>query len=259
MLRVDEVITRKEVSVMFDNGNISAGLPEDTQCVLLTESSSGGLLEYLHFDPLDILAFPLVEDGAEKIAQSFSRYSAVANAALSVWLRLDQGQKANVWGLDLLEEPVDLGGMLDVLCMHHAQYIARDLVLPQKPIPTHRFLMGGVLALSDAVPIMHLLRTVQAKAYGKALSRQKATPILIEESTVGLHTVGDALVTGLMLALQRHNLPKVVQPQDDRLTTMPGKVDHWTGGSIDVLDNVLLQDGVGHTKGFPFWIEVLLL
>jgi hypothetical protein len=115
------------------------------------------------------------------------------------------------------------------------------------------------MALGDAVGIMHLLRTVQAQAYGKTLSRQKMTPVLIEESTVGLHTVGDAFVRGLMLALQRHDLAKVVQPQDGRFPTMPGKVDHWTGGSIDVLDNVLLQDGVGHTKGFPFWIEVLLL
>ncbi len=194
-----------------------------------------------------------------KLPQSFSRHSAVANAALSVWLRFDQGQKANVWGVDLLEEPVDLGGMLDVLCMHHAQYVARDLVLLQEPIPTHRFLVGGVLALGDAVPIMHLLRSVEAKAYGKALCRQKTAPVLIEESTVCLDTVGDALITGLMLALQCHNLAKVVQPQDDRLSTMPGKVDHRTGGSSNVLDNVFLQDGVGHAKRLALWIEVFLL
>jgi hypothetical protein len=210
MLRVDEVVTRKEVAVVFYDGDISAGLPKDTKRMLLPESSSDCLLEYLHLDPLDILALPLVEDSGEKIAKSFSRYSAVAKAALSVWLRLDQGQKANVWSFDLLEEPVDLGGVLDVPCMYYAQYIARDLVLPQEPIPTHRFLVGGVLALGDAVSIMHLLRPVEAKAYGKAFCRQKLTPVLIEESTVCLDTVGDALVTGLMLALQRHDLAKVV-------------------------------------------------
>ena len=173
MFRVDEVITRKEVSVVFDDGNITAGLPKDTERMLLPEGRSGRLLEYLHFDPLDILALPLVEDGAEEIAPSFSRHSAVADAALFVWLRLDQGQKAHVLGVDLLEEPVDLGGMLDVLCMHHAQDIARDPVLPQELIPTHHLLVGGVLALGDAVSIMHLLRTVQAKPYGKALCRQE--------------------------------------------------------------------------------------
>ncbi len=61
-----------------------------------------------------------------------------------------------------------------------------------------------------------------------------------------------------MLALQRHNLAKVVQPQDGRLPTMPGKIDHRTRGSVDVLDNVLLQDGVGHAKRLALWIEVFL-
>ena len=75
--------------------------------------------------------------------------------------------------------------------------------------------MGGVLVLGDAVPIMHLLRAVEAKAYGKALCRQETAPVLIEESAIGLYPVGDALVTGLMLALQRHDLAKVVQPQED--------------------------------------------
>ena len=84
MLRVDEVITRKEVAVMFDDGDITAGLPKDTERMFLPEGSSGRLLEYLHLDPPDILALPLVEDGAEKIAQGLSRHRAVADAALSV-------------------------------------------------------------------------------------------------------------------------------------------------------------------------------
>jgi hypothetical protein len=74
-------------------------------------------------------------------------------------------------GVDALEEPVDLGGMLNVPCMHHAQYVTRNLVLLQKPIPTHCFPMGGVLVPGDTVLVMHLLRSIEAKAYGKALCR----------------------------------------------------------------------------------------
>ncbi len=160
MFRVDEVITRKEVSVVFDDGNITAGLPKDTQRMLLPEGSSGSLLEHLYFDPLDILRHPLVEDGTEKIAQSFSWHSALANATLSAWLRLDQGQKLHVLSLDLLEEPVNLDGVLYVPCMHHTQYIARDSVLPQEFISSHRALVGGILALGDAVLIVHFLRAI---------------------------------------------------------------------------------------------------
>ena len=259
MFRVYEVITRKEVSIVFDDGDITAGLPKDTQGVLLPEGSSGHLLEYLHLDSLDILAHPLIEDDAEKIAQSFSWHSTVAKATFFVWPRLDQGQKRHIFGLNLLEEPVNLDGMLGILCMHHTQYIARDSVLPQELIPTHRLLVGGVLALGDAILIVHFLGTVQAKPNNKTLGLQKVTPLFIEESTVGLHTVGDALVRGLMLALQRRNLAKVVQPQDGRFPAMPGKVDHRTGGSGNVLYNVLLQDVVGHAKRLALWIEVFLL
>src|SRR4030042_1387200 len=124
-------------------------------------------------------------------------------------------------------------------------------------MPTHRFLVSGPLTLGDAVPIMHLLRPVEAKAYGKALCCQKTAPVLIEESAICLYTVGDALIRGLMLPLQRHNLPEVVQPQDDRLSTMPGKIDHRTGRSGDVLDDVFLQDGVGHAKRLALRIERL--
>jgi hypothetical protein len=179
--------------------------------MLLPESSSNCLLKYLHFDSLDILALPLVKDGAEKIAQSFSRYSTVADAAYSLWLRLDEGQKANVWGLDLPEESVDLGGMLDVLCMYYAQYIAWDLVLPQETVTTHRFLVGRFLVLGDSVLIMYFLWPVEAKAYGKALFRQEMAPFLIEESPVCLDTIGNALVMRLMLALQCNDLPKIVK------------------------------------------------
>jgi len=171
MFPVDEVITRKEVSIVFDDRNITAGLSKDAKRMLLPESSSGRLLKYLHFDLLDILTYPLIEDGAEKIAQSFSGHSAAANVALFVWLRLDQGQKLEILGFDLLEEPVNLGGILDVLCMHHAKYIARNPVLMQELIPMHRLLVSGLLALVHAVPVVHFLWTVEAKPYAKALFR----------------------------------------------------------------------------------------
>jgi len=202
MLRVDEVITRKEVAVVFDDRDITASLPKDAECVVLAESSSGGLLEYLHLDTLDILALPLVENSAEKIAQSVRRYSAVANvASLSVRLRLNQGQKANVWGFDLLEEPVDFGRVVDILRVYHAQYVAQYPVLTQEFISAYCLTMGGFPAFGKAMAVMHFLRTVQANPHGEALCSKKAAPVLINEGAVGLNTVDDLTVRGLMLAL----------------------------------------------------------
>jgi hypothetical protein len=44
-----------------------------------------------------------------------------------------------------------------------------------------------------------------------------------------------------MPALKRHNLAKVVQPQEGRLPAMPRKTDLRTGRGGDVLDDVFFQ------------------
>ena len=97
MCRVDEVIARKEISVVLDDGNVAAYLPKDAQGVLLPEGGSGRLFEHLNCDPLDILAHPFVEDRAEKISPSWSGNTAVADSALSVWF--DERQEFNIPGL----------------------------------------------------------------------------------------------------------------------------------------------------------------
>jgi hypothetical protein len=66
MLIINKVITRKEVSVMFDDGKVTAGPPKDAQAMLLPEGCCGNLLEYLDADAADILTQPLVENGAKK-------------------------------------------------------------------------------------------------------------------------------------------------------------------------------------------------
>jgi hypothetical protein len=51
-----------------------------------------------------------------------------------------------------------------------------------------------------------------------------------------------------MLALQRHNLLKVIEFQNGRLRAIPGKIDHLTRESIDLLDNIPLQNAFRHTQ-----------
>ena len=68
MLGVDKVVARVEIPIVLDHRDVPACLPEDAQRVLLPERRPGGLLEYLHPDLADVLAHPLVEDGAQEIA-----------------------------------------------------------------------------------------------------------------------------------------------------------------------------------------------
>ena len=97
--------------------------------MLLVEGCPCGLLEYLNFDPPDILFSPLVEDGAEECSPGFSRHGDGADAAFCVRLRLHHGQEGYVLGVDLLEESVDLEGGLGVMRVHHAEDVGVDSVL----------------------------------------------------------------------------------------------------------------------------------
>lgn len=89
IFRIDEVITREEVSIMFDDGDITARLPEDTEGMLLAEGGSRSLLEDLDFDTPDILSHPFLKDRAQEVAQSLSRHTAVADAAVLPRFRFD--------------------------------------------------------------------------------------------------------------------------------------------------------------------------
>jgi len=119
--------------------------------------------------------------------------------------------------------------------------------------------MGWSVILGDTVPIVEFLWTVEANSHDKALFRQKAAPIFIKKGSIGLHAVDDSLVRRLMLALQSYNLAKVVQAQDHRFPAVPRELNHRTGASLDVLDDIFLQDVVVHAKRLVFWIEMFLL
>ena len=105
---------------MLDHRNITAGFPKDAQRMLLPQGRFSRFIEYLDSNPADILSHPFIEDGGEKITEKFSRDAAQAYACPGVCQRLDERQKPQVLGFDLLEEPVYLVGVPHIFCMHHA-------------------------------------------------------------------------------------------------------------------------------------------
>src|SRR5262249_26867882 len=203
--------------------------------MVLSVSWPCSLLEHLHDDPPDVLSYPLVKDGTEKRAKRLSRHRARAHTACRSWLPLDERNKAEVLGLNLLEKAVHLEGVLDILGMHHAQEIDRDFVLSQQTIALHHLLVGRLLALGHAVHIVQCLRTVEAEPDRKIFCRKKAAPVLVEEHPIRLYAVGDASVRGLVLALEFDNLAKIVQSENSRLTAVPKEIDHSFRGNLDLL------------------------
>ena len=150
MFHVHKVIAGKEIPVMLDDGNISAGFPENTERVLLSEGGSDRLLKYLHFDAANVLTQPFVKNRTEEITEGFSGYRAVAYAA-PVRLKLHQRQESQIAGPYLLEEPVDFGRVPDIPVMDHAEYIEGDPVLLQERVSPHHLPVRGLLLAADAV------------------------------------------------------------------------------------------------------------
>ena len=258
MLGDDKVITRIEVPIAFEDRDISAGGPKDTQRMVLSVCRSRGLLEYLYDDPPYVLPHPLIKDGAKKGAEGIRRHGSRAYTAFCRWLELNQRNEAEVLRSDLLEEPVYLKGILDIFCMDNAQDINGDFMLLQKAISLHHLLVGGLLALGHTIPVVQRLGTVEAEPHCKTFPCEEATPFFIKEHAVRLYGVCDAPPLALVLSLQFGNLAKIVQPEDGRFPPVPEEIDYRLGGNFNLLNNILFQQVVGHMKRFGPMIKHFL-
>ena len=163
-------------------------------------------------------------------------------------MRLDQRNKAEVLGADLLEEVIDVEGVLDVLRVDHAEKIDGNLMLPQQAIALHHLPVRGALVLCHAISVVQLSRTVEAEADAELLGGEKAAPLVCQQNAVGLDAVGDMLAGRTVLALELDDPAKIVQPENRRFAAVPGEKDLASRGNRDLLDDVILQQIVGHPK-----------
>jgi len=91
MFSVDEVIAGKEIPVVLNNRNIPAGFLEDAQGMLLPQGCCSGLLKDLNSNLPDILARPLIEDGAKESAEGLGRHGGRAYAFVKIRSGLHEG------------------------------------------------------------------------------------------------------------------------------------------------------------------------
>ncbi len=114
---------------------------------------------------------------------------------------LDQGDKAEVLGFDILEEAIHFQGMLDVFGVYHTQQIDREFILAQQAIALHHLLVSRFLAFVDAIGVVKSLWAIQAQAHSELFCCKKAAPGIVEQYAIGLDAVGDTPARRLMLAL----------------------------------------------------------
>jgi len=91
MFPVDEVIADKEISIVLNNRNIPAGFLKDAQGMLLPQGCCSRLLKDLNSNLPDILARPLIEDGAKESAEGLGRHGGRAHAFVEIRSGLHEG------------------------------------------------------------------------------------------------------------------------------------------------------------------------
>ena len=81
---VDEVIAGKEISIVLDHRNIPAGFLEDAQGMFLPQGLSCRLIEDLDIYLPDVLAHPLIKNGAEKSTEGLRGHGARTHISIRV-------------------------------------------------------------------------------------------------------------------------------------------------------------------------------
>jgi hypothetical protein len=129
----------------------------------------------------------------------------------------------------------------------------------EQPEPAHRLLVRRLLPPGHAVAIVHFLRAVEAEPHAESLGSQKAAPLLVEENPISLDAIGNAAPGGPMPVLDGYQLAEEIQAGDSRLAAVPGKADYGTRRRFHVLDNIGLQEIIGHADCPVHRIETLRL
>jgi hypothetical protein len=103
---------------------------------------------------------------------------------------------------------------------------------------------------------LELLRATNAQPDEPIVLFEKAAPIIVEQRTIGLEIILDALPGTPVLLLEGYDFFEKGQAQQRRFPTLPREHDFASVLSLNVLPNVCFQHFVGHPRTR---IEQLLL
>lgn len=183
-----------------------------------------GGLEGLDKDPADVAAHPVVEDGAEELAEAAGREglgggekfglvggylaggAVVGLAAVEAagglgggGAALDQGDEPEVPGAGADEEIVNLARLADVATVDDGEGVEVDAVAAENLEAGHDALPGGMAAGVEAKGIVHLARAVEAESDEEVFGVEKLTPGVVEGGAVGLECVVDGAAGGVVI------------------------------------------------------------
>ena len=100
--------------------------------------------------------------------------------------------------------------------------------------------------------------SVDADPDEKSFGMEERAPFVIKQDAVGLEGVFDGLALGIF-RLKGHRRAEEIDPEQCRLTALPGKVDGGTGLGGDVVSHIRLQDLGLHPHAPCVGVEFFLL
>ncbi len=130
---------------------------------------------------------PLVEDGAKKIAPLFGRDREVGQLATLLHARrqrqpvgtlhhaLHHGRELNVMAPYVLEEMVEVEGIVGIEVVDHGQRVPLHAVLVQQVDTLHHLAKGGAPGGRPAVFVVKLLRPVDGDPHQEIVGLEKLT------------------------------------------------------------------------------------
>ena len=103
---------------------------------------------------------------------------------------------------------------------------------------------AGLAALGGAVAVVQFARAVHAETDHEAVCLEEGHPLIVEQQTIGLQVVLDALARFAMTRLELDHAAKEAQPHHRRFAPLPGEDDLVAGLGFDVLADVGLEQAV---------------
>lgn len=170
---------------------------------------------------------------------------------------LDDRDELHEGGAERFEEVVHGGAVVGVVVMKHGECVEFDFVFFEDFEAAHDIVERSLAALVVAMLVVDFFGAVDGDADEEVVLFEEGAPFVIELGGVCLESVGDGGTRAGVFLLEVDDVLEEVEAHECGFAALPGEVDFFgvEGLSVDVLGDVLLEDGIGHTEVGFAWVE----
>ena len=267
VLRIDVMVARVEVAVMFHHQGRAAALGEHAQRRAQAHPAAQRDVNVLDKDRADVVQQPFVKHPRQKrpvllglhrpgrhelhfrfgMRRGRGGQIEPERLGLAVGHALDQRNELHERHALRLQKTVDRHGLLGVGGVDDHQRVEFHRVLLHASHPAHDGLEGGLALLVHSETVVQFARAVNAQPDQERLLGEEGAPFVIEQHAVGLDRVRDPLALRVF-RLQLDDPAEEAHAQQRWLAALPGERDFRQILLLDVLADERLKHVVRQAK-----------